>query len=94
MTIEALTKLVDIVIQLSPAIVAIGILVLARFFYLKFNLVINAIAESEVEKPKREGVSFFEAPTEEPDYVVGFGDDGELIYASEKPKRKNDEVAE
>lgn len=30
----------------------------------------------------------------EPDYVVGIGDDGELIYASEKPKRKNDEVDE
>lgn len=50
------------------------------------------VPPDSTEKPKREGVSYFEAPTEEPDYVVGFGDDGELIYASEKPKRKNDEV--
>ncbi len=44
------------------------------------------------DKPKWEQpVSFFDAPDTEPDYVVGFGDDGELVYASEKPKRKNDE---
>jgi len=48
----------------------------------------------EGEKAKQEPcISFFDPPTEEPNYVVGFGADGEMIYASEKPKRKNDEVS-
>lgn len=46
-------------------------------------------------KAKREPASYFEDPTEPDfapvDYVVGIGDDGELVYASEKPK--NDEVS-
>jgi hypothetical protein len=48
-------------------------------------------SEQPTEKHKHEPVSFFEADTE-PDYVVGFGDDGELLYASEKPKNREDEA--
>ncbi len=48
----------------------------------------------EGEKAKREPASYFDEPTEPDytpvDYVVGIGDDGELVYASEK--LKNDEV--
>jgi len=56
------------------------------------NLIEGAMVAPD-EKPKRQPLSFFEGPTET-DEVVGFGDDGELLYASEKPKRKNDEVDE
>ncbi len=54
---------------------------------------IEALLREEPEKPKHQpSTGFFEPAEEESDYVVGFGDDGELIYASEQPKRKNGDV--
>lgn len=81
-----------ILILIPPLLIGFGLRV-GGWVYQQIKLMVNALPPESNEKPKREqSVSFFDQPDEEPDYVVGFGDDGELIYASEKPNRKNDEV--
>ena len=75
-----------LVILFVPLAIAIGV----RFASYLVKQIESAfvVTLDNTEKPKREQpVSFFEPPDEQPDYVVGFGDDGELVYASEKPKR-------
>ena len=84
--------LVVFLVCMIPLAIASG-LRLASYLINYIQKAIMAMPTELTDKPKREPpVSFFEAPDTEPDYVVGFGDDGELVYASEKPKRKNDEV--
>lgn len=75
-------------------ILLIPILIRIAFEVIRFvNAFVHALPPEPTEKRKHEPVGYFDADTE-PDYVVGFGDDGELLYASDKPKRKNDEVVE
>jgi NAD kinase len=72
------------------AAIVVGVYIARRFIsYMESGVVVSI---EEHEKPKHEPTSFFEQPQEEPDYMVGIGDDGELLFASEQPKRKNDEV--
>lgn len=70
----------------------IAVLHLGMYFALRLTNALKPIGD----KPKREPTSYFEDPTEPDfapvDYVVGIGDDGEMVFASEK--RKNDEVIE
>lgn len=96
---------VDLLSLIPMLVVVLGIPLLFRFGLMLGGHIIKLITDAFVppvttfdalqylqdDKPKREEpVSFFDQPTE-PDYVVGFGDDGELVYASEQ-KPKNDEV--
>lgn len=87
-----------IAILFAPVAIAVGIQLFLHFrdaLADTFESVGDSIFET-LEKPKREPITYY-ADTTEPDYapadyVVGIGDDGELVYASEKPK--NDEVGE
>jgi len=95
--LQEMLKRVDWVVNntgLNVLMVIFLIPLMIRVAFLVAKFIIKwAEGLESTEKPKHEPpISFFEQPDTEPDYVVGFGDDGELLYASEKPKRKNDEV--
>ena len=51
-----------------------------------FQLSVGGEPQASGDKTKREPLGYFEPPLES-DEFVGIGDDGEMMFASDKPKR-------